>query len=296
MRGSLQHYHVIVKKIFYHNKESGYTVFEGLSLRWSARKKEYLPTKETHYYVGYLFCVFIDDHFEVEVSEIYSKTYGLQYAIIYSHRIEPGSLIEIRNFLQKNVKKLKPKHIEAILNRYGVDALTVLRKDKHAFDFLNLQCDSLSALQDELMHGAQFEEILIFLQLHTIEIHYAMPLYSFYKEETIHTLETNPYKPFFHNIYDFKIADNLYLSLGRQIDGMQRCVYAVLATLQYDCRNYGNVFSIRAELRKKMIEFMVGTLEIDMNFPFSDEDIASAIQYLSDADIIIEEEGAIYLK
>ena len=42
---------VVVQKVIYHNKESAYSVFSGTVLRWSNRKKDYMPTRETQTFV-----------------------------------------------------------------------------------------------------------------------------------------------------------------------------------------------------------------------------------------------------
>lgn len=273
MRDSLQKCHVTVKKIIYHNKESGYSVFEGLRLRWSTRKKQYLPTKETSQFVGYLFCIFIGDHFELEVSEFYHETYGTQYAIIYSHRIEPATLIEIRTFIQKNVKSAKAQDI---LDRYGVDALNVL-------------CKENAALGKELTNSKHFEELLSFLQLHFIEVHYAMPLYKQYQNDTVKILESNPYKPFFDDIFDFRTSDMLYLSLGQEANGPIRCTYAVLAAMQLDSASNGNVF-----LKREQLEALLSHMKIDASF--SKDKISEAIKYLCDMNVLVNEGETLYLK
>ena len=114
---------IMIDKIIYRDKETAYTVLNGTVSRWSQRKREYLPTKEKHTFTGVFLCLFIGDQFEVEVEEVFNPTYGSQYNVLNAIRIEPSTLREVRNFLQKNIKTLNADKVEKVLDKYGMDAI-----------------------------------------------------------------------------------------------------------------------------------------------------------------------------
>lgn len=293
---------VIVTKILYHSQETAYTVFKGTVLRWAARKKQFLPTKETHIFVGYFFCLFNGDRLEVNVEEIFHKTYGSQYLVSYSKRAEPASLIEIRNFLLKNVKGMKPTWAEKVLDKYGLDTIYQIKTDSHALDFLGLQQDTVDGLRNSLLENAVFENTMAFLQLHEVDCRFALPLHLKYKDNAGLTLTDNPYIPFIDGIFDFKTADKLYLHLGKPSNSPKRCLYTTLATLQMDVERVGNVFTRRENLKRKIMSFLTETAK-DMkeeDFPFSDRDIENAVTRLENLDLIVVDKAfgteAVYLR
>lgn len=293
---------VVVDKILYHNEETAYSVFQGIVLRWAPRKKMFVPTRETHTFVGQFCCLFLGDRYEVEVEEITNPVHGPQYSVVTSKRIEPVTLTEIREFLGKNVKGMTEKRLDAILDKYGTDAISCLINEPHAYDFLKLPQDAVSALRASLTENAAFECVIVYLQLHKLDCRYARPLYDKYRDRTTILLNDNPYLPFIDGIFSFQVADKLYLTLQKPADSPKRCVYVALATIQMDAKMKGNVFTKESELKQKMMFFLMETAKTDDKecFPFTDNDIENAIAKLENRGLIVLDNsytsGAIYLR
>lgn len=293
---------VVVNKILYHNEETAYSVFQGTILRWAPRKKVFMPTKETQTFVGQIFCLFLGDRFEIEAEESVSALHGHQYNVIRSTRLEPASLVEIREFLTKNVKGITPKRAEQIIDKYGLDAINALVDDPHAYDFLKLDQIIIDTLRTSLLQNAAFEGVLAYLQMHNMDCRYAQPLFDKYHDKTTALLEDNPYLPYVDGIYSFKVADELYLSLKKPANSSKRCLYVTLATLQMDAKTKGNIFVRQVEVRQKLMSFLTETAKNgdEQNCPFTSSDIDNAVVRLENSGLVVIDSsfvsGAVYLR
>lgn len=293
---------VVVNKVMYYDKEAAYGVFQGTILRWAPRKRQFMPTKETHIFTGSFLCLFLGDRLEIEAEETIHPVYGPQYVVTSSKRAEPASQAEIRGFLFKNVKGMTPKRLEAVMDKYGLDAIHSILEDPHAYDFLNLSQDIIDDLRSSLLQNAAFEGVLVYLQMYDMDCRYARPLFEKYHDQTTMTLDNNPYLPYLDDIYSFFVADKLYLAMGKPANSFTRCLYVTLATLQMDAKTQGNLYVRMDELRDKLMTFLTETAgkEDDTSCPFTQDDINNAVTRLENSGLAIVDssyvKGAIYLK
>ena len=289
---------IMIDKIIYRDKETAYTVLNGTVSRWSQRKREYLPTKEKHTFTGVFLCLFIGDQFEVEVEEVFNPTYGSQYNVLNAIRIEPSTLREVRNFLQKNIKTLNADKVEKVLDKYGMDAINNICQNPNALDFLGLAQSATDEIRTSILENRFFEEAMTFLMQYDIDCRLAMSLYQKYKENTIQIMQTNPYTPYLHGIYDFQTADKIYLLSGHPENTERRCRFAVLATLRTDSDKLGNVFTKRNSLLAKMNELLQNIN--NRRCPFDEDNISEAIEQLKNMSVVITDSSfgieSVYLK
>lgn len=280
---------VAIDKIVYRNKETNYTVFSGTVLTLMPKKKVYRATKEKHTFVGQLYCAFVGDKFEIEGTETFHELYGTQITITKSKRIEPVTESEIRLFLKSSIKKITPALIDQIMEKYGLDAITALRDNPNAYDFLGLSQDLTDAVRSEIMQNALFEEVLLFLQLHEIDCRNAMPIFKKYGDGAVRTMETRPYTLYTDGLLDFRTTDRLYLEAGNPPDSLQRCKYGLLASIQMDSANNGNVFLRRNSIQRVMKRFLFDSSKAG-DFPFSPQSLDEAITQLENGGFLAKEE------
>jgi len=282
----------IADKIIFRNKETNYTVFKGTVLSFMPKKKIYRSTKETHTFVGYPFCIFEGDRFEIEGEDSFNDTYGTQVLIKKIKRIEPVTESEIRKFLKASLKKMTPRLIDKVMDKYGLEAISALRNDPHAYDFLGLPQDATDALRSELMQNALFEETLLYIQMHGIDCRFAMSIFKKYGDTATRILQTKPYTLYSDGILDFRTTDRLFLEAGNAPDSFQRCKYGLLASIQMDSANNGNVFLRRKSVVRVMKQFLFDSTkgEKDKAFPFDNQTIDNAITQLENGDFIEREE------
>lgn len=293
---------VVVNKVLFYNNETSYGIFQGVVLKWAPRKKVYTETKESHTFVGQFLCLYLGDRLEVEAEETVNPVYGPQYTVLTSKRLEPVSLTEIRTFLAKNIKGMNPKRLNAVMDKYGLDAIRSIIDDPHAYDFLGLEQAVVDDLRSSLIQNAAFEDTLAYLQTHDMDCRYAQPLFQKYHERVSIVLDDNPYLPFIEEIYSFKVADALYLTLKKPADAPKRCLYVVLATLQMDVKQKGNVYIRRSELKQKLTAFLTDTVSgsDESVCPFTDTAIDNAVTQLENSGLIVIDgvfvSDAIYLR
>ena len=281
---------VTADKIIYRNKETNYTVFKGTVLTWMPKKKVYRETRETHTFVGFLYCIFEGDKFEIEGKDAFNEIYGTQIQIIKSKRIEPVTENEIRKFLKSSLKKMTPKLIDKVMDKYGLDAINALRKDPDAYNFLGLSQETTDDLRSELMQNPFFEETILYLQLHEIDCRNAMPIHKKYGDGATRILQSNPYLLYADGLLDFRTTDRLYLEAGNPADSQQRCKFGLLASIQMDSTNNGNVFIRRKSVVRVMKRFLFAKEGKDEPFPFSSLALDSALTQLENGGFIAREE------
>ena len=280
---------VAVNKILFNSKETAYTVFQGVILKYSARTKTFTPTKEVQTFVGTFPCIFLGDRFEIKANEVFNPQYGPQYEVFYSKRAEPGSLVEVRKFLSRNIKKMTPKRVEQVIEKYGLDSIHQICEDPHALDFLGLTPTETDDLRSTLLLNASFEGTMSYLQNHNIDCRFALPLHNKYKEQAGLIMEDNPYIPYMDGIYDFSVADKLYLAQHKPADGEKRCLYTTFAALQLDMNNNGNVFVPKQNIRHIVMSFITETAKTmeEQDCPFSDMSVLNAVNTLENTGLIV---------
>lgn len=269
---------VLVNKILYHNPTTGYSVFSGNQLEWRPRKRCFTANKDSYVFVGRFACLLHGDQMDMEVQKTFHKKYGTQYQVIWSKRMEPGSLSEIRVLLTKNVKGMTAKRAERVLEKYGLDTISVLCSDPKALDFLSLDPAETARIYESLSQNASFEDTIAFLLQHDIDCRFAMPLHIKYGADAVQKMISNPYGPFLDQIYSFKTAEKIYFSLGKDPKSNSRCLYSTLAALSLDVRQNGNVFVDRENVYSMVVKLLgqpSGSEPADS--PFSEAQIESAL-------------------
>ena len=139
------------KDIKYHNEETKFTVLEAWILTKS--RSGYRNTKKKAIFTGSFLLAIPNDQFDVEVSLVENKRYGLQYEVSKHHRIEPGTIEEIRKFLIGSTKGLGAGRANKLVETYGLDTLCKLREDPSIIDSLKMPAKSKAMLQEALFCG-----------------------------------------------------------------------------------------------------------------------------------------------
>lgn len=276
-----------VNKISYQDKDSGYIVLYGTELKPRKRRRKksdpYAYGNKARY-VGLLPVAILGDWIECEVEMAYSHKYGTQYKIISAVRKSSAPRTQIEAFLRRNIKGMTPVRLDQIMTKYGENALNEIQKNPRAFDFTGLSSKDSDALRDACAQMAAYEKVLILLRENEVDCRYSAPLYRKYGTTAPHILTNSPYIPYTDGIYDFRVADRLYVGLGYPGDGIKRCRIFLLALLQQDAEKNGNLFVRRERLKEKMEDFLVHETDAKARIlPFADQTIEDALQELVDS-------------
>lgn len=268
-----------VKDIKYHNEETKFTVLEAWILTKS--RSGYRNTKKKAIFTGSFLLAIPNDQFDVEVSLVENKRYGLQYEVSKHHRIEPGTIEEIRKFLIGSTKGLGAGRANKLVETYGLDTLCKLREDPSIIDSLKMPAKSKAMLQEALFCGESFEELLFFFQLHKLDQRYVSEVYTRYEENALSKLRDDPYSVYMDGVIPFHLADNIAYILKSPHNSAGRVKATILACIRKESETNGNVYVERHRLFVKCAKFLFSSHSRYNEFPpISEDELEAALATL----------------
>lgn len=275
---------ILVKKIRHHNEQTKYTVFTGELLR-KKRNGTWMPTKKIDLYVGFVFSVYQGDRLSVSVKLVEDRIYGTEYAIHTYHREAPGTLDEIRKFLN-SIHGLGSVSVKKLIDKFGLDVLDIIQKDNQALESVGIKKDICKTIRDEIADNACFEEILTFLQLHKLDYRTAFSIFKKYGRIAVRKMKNNPYALYYDHIFSFRDADKLNYSLKNPVGDNGRFSAGLVACMQRDSESNGNLFIPYAQLKTTLEDFLNAQGSGFPKSKISDNQIHDAVSELTRANII----------
>lgn len=288
-------FRVRVKSVKHHDPNSKFTVFEGTFMKKGPRSP-WRDTKNKAVFTGQLMLCIPNDKFDIDATFVESKRYGEQYRIETYHRIEPGTIEEIKKFLINSTRGLGPGRALKLTDTYGLDTLNVLRKDLTLLDGLGIPEKSKIELSNALMVSDIFEELLLFFRLHGLDHRYALPIYSKYEDHALEKLKDDPYAVYLDDIIPFKVADDAAHALGMPYNSYGRTLAAVLATVRSESDDSGNVYVDKRELSVRVMRYLSKSKCLYGDFPsISSEELDIAVAELCNRQFLILDNDLLYL-
>lgn len=245
---------VLVKQVRYVNKDSKYTVFTGDIMR-KKRNGVLVPTKNIQTFVGFVFSIYPGDRFSITAKLTESRLYGTQWSLQSYHREAPGTLDEIKRFLNQ-IPGLGPLSVKKLMDKFGLDVLEAIRNNPKAFDGMGLRGDAGKRVRDEIIANSCFEEILTFLQLNDLDYRHAFPIFKKYGVMSVRKMRDDPYSLFYNHIMDFCTADKLSRALKNPACDTNRIEAGLTACLQYDSEANGNLYLPYSKLTDTLETFL----------------------------------------
>lgn len=274
-------FRIRVKDIKYHNEKNKFTVLEAIFMKKS--RLGYRDTKKKAIFTGSFLLAIPNDKFDIEANLVEHERYGSQYVVTKYHRIEPGTIEEIRKFLINSTKGLGSGKANKLIETYGLDTLYKLREDPTIIEGLRLSDKAKIALRESLAYGEVFEELLFFFQLHHLDQRYVSEVYSKYKEYALSKLRDDPYSVYMDGVIPFKIADDIAFALNVPYNSYGRVKATVLACVRKDSESMGNLYVQRHELFIKCMKFLFSIRSQYNEFPpISEAELDIALKALSE--------------
>lgn len=238
---SIKEFDIVVRTLRYHRDSDSYTVFEAEELIWRTRKKEWAPNRQKITCAGYFFNLVENDHLHVKAEEVEHEIYGSQWQIYVSERVEPGSEVEMLRFLT-SIKGIGAVNGRRLLDAFGLNVISTIIADATCLNSLGLPQPAKDALYHAIVDNRAFENLLVFLQGHGLSPKYATQIYRMYESHSVEIIQDNPYTLFLDKVIDFPAAARLDDSLGGTCPENYRTQALVLACLQDDAENTGNLY------------------------------------------------------
>lgn len=233
-----------IAEVIFHNGENGYTVciFETEEEQLTAVGALPSCDKGRSYILEGAF-------------KVHSK-YGEQFAFTHAEEVMPTTKEGITDFLASGIiKGVGPKMAAAIVAELGDDALRIIEEEPQKLARVSgIGPKKIEAITESFATHKAFADISVYFRKHGIPSEYALKLYRLYGDDTIETIEENPYR-LVDEIYSisFKKADTIAFALGFEADSKFRLGSAA----KYVISNYigsGNTYIPKKELCEQVAE------------------------------------------
>lgn len=271
-----------IKSFLYEAKDSEYKVFKVLD----DEKTEYtllgnipkLPLE-----LDYIFYVNKIDH----------KKYGTQYRVFNFKKSDNVSRDGLIAYLSSSkFPGIGVKTAENIFDTLGSDCLKKIREDKRSLELVSgLSPSKIELLYEELKENNKTEQTYIELYDAGLTSKMIGNLVTYYGDETLMQIKTNPYK-LLHDVdgFGFIKTDNLAASFSVSYDNENRIKEGIIYALKSECIERGFTFLTNRQLLEASLNVLNNTRDEKLN----EENITSQINILLDSNEIVVEQNRIY--
>ncbi|NYE58565.1 SF1B family DNA helicase RecD2 [Carboxydothermus ferrireducens] len=195
----------------------------------------------------------VGERYRVSGKFVNNPNYGLQFQVKYYERERPNSPEQLISYLSNlGVKGIGEKTAAKIVERFGMDALTVILKDfSQLTKIRGISFEKAESLYQKLKEEYLFEEAFNLLAPLNLEPHQIKTLLKFYRESLMEHLKENPYKPI-HELYGFAFAP--FDKLAKDWHFPPNHLYRIKASIVYvlkEALEQGHVYLPLAEVYNK---------------------------------------------
>ncbi len=180
-------------------------------------------------------------------------TYGYQFKALTYQVTRPATLGGIEKYLGSGlIKGVGPVTARRIVQKFGIDTLDIIETDPERLTEVHgISAFRLSRIKKAWVEQKEIRNIMTFLTSHNISSHFAVKIFKQYGQDTIKTLESNPYQ-LARDVYGigFKSADKIALNLGLPRDSEAR-LRAGLSHVLYEATEDGHCFLPQEELLER---------------------------------------------
>ncbi|MGG1677526.1 ATP-dependent RecD-like DNA helicase [Neobacillus sp. NRS-1170] len=220
--------------------------------------------------------------------------FGMQFQTNHFRKDMPQSKQGVIAYLSGEMfKGIGKKTAENIVETLGENAISKILNQPSLLDSVpKLPPDKAKLLYDTLMEHQGLEQVMVSLNQYGFGPQLSMRIYQVYKEETLNTIQKNPYQ-LVEDIegIGFGRADELGYQLGISGSHPDRIKAACLYILENESMQTGHVF-MQAE---DLLERVKALLEENKRDQIDYQNISSEIIKLEEEGKIIGEEKRIYL-
>ena len=214
--------------------------------------------------------------------------FGQQFEVQSFESTVPTDAVGIQRYLESGmIKGIGPAYAKRIVKKFGAETLDVI--DKHPHKLLQVPGIGEKRIGTILRcweEQRQVRSVMIFLRGHGVSPSFAQKIYKTYGDESVTKMQENPYRiaQEIHGV-GFKSADRIAQNIGIAKDAPQRIQSGVQHML-WELSGEGHACSPKEEL----IEESEKLLEVGL------EAIEQELSALQEQDLIIEEEGYIWVR
>ncbi len=214
------------------------------------------------------------------------KTYGLQYNAKKFERIIDNTESGLIEYLSSDLfKGIGKKTAEKIVEKLGTEALDLIAEEKNVLDGIpRINQELKESIYTQIISNREMEHSLVWLYGFDISPKMAMKIYQVYQNNTISTIQENPYV-----LIDtvegigFRRADEIGLKVGFEPTSPVRISAVIYFLLNEYMNKYGDTYLDK----EKLIEFTQKYLRTD-SFDIESNIILEQLDYLISSGRITE--------
>ncbi len=267
----------VVERITYQNEKNGYSVIK-------CRVKGYDDLVTV---VGTMPEVHVGSVLLLKGNWHVDSKYGRQFSMESFEETLPATVYGIEKYLGSGlIKGIGPKFAQKIVRQFGADTLQVIETEPdRLLDVPGIGKLRVERVKKSWIEQKEIKNIMLFLQGHDVSTSHATKIYKAYGNESIQTVQENPYR-LADDIWGigFRTADSIASKLGFGHDKQPRLRSGILYTLN-TLADEGHCYATKEQLLeagKKLLD-----VEEDL--------LAAALEQMIQAQDVITEKDAIYL-
>lgn len=224
-------------------------------------------------------------------------SYGEQFSVELFERRLPATVNGIADYLSSRIiKGIGPRLGRKIAEQFGEDTFDVLANHPDRLTVIRgITQLKAEEIQAQFLRQTAIRRLMEFLLENNLPLELASRLYNRFRDTAVERIERNPYllcDELFDQ--DFRLADDLALSLGLSLESPERIGAGVLYTLRYNLQNGHSFIPFEKLCQAVQGLLLVGEMEVAL------EDIAAVIGTLLEQEKLQKEficgVDAVYLK
>lgn len=241
----------VVKKIIYRAEETGFSIFK-------FEIENDRPFMDVASVKGTFFQLEENDYLKIHGDYQDDPKYGRNFVADYYEACMPDRMDLLEKYLSQGIiKGIGPARAKAIIKCFGKEALHVMEKEpERLIEVPGIGKRTAQLIGKRTLERGEMQETLLKLSRMGIGFGTGQKIYKLYKENTMHVLQTNPYK-LIEDIQGigFSTADKIARENGVHPESPYRISSGIRYALETLC-TFGSVYSPKEDLIKNAAEVL----------------------------------------
>lgn len=184
--------------------------------------------------------------------------HGYQLKVETCEEIVPQTTEGVQGYLASRlIKGIGPKIAEAIVKRFGTDALNVLENQpERLLEIKGISPDKLEDIQNSYIESRCLRDLMVLLSPYQVTPVTATKIYEYFGAKSVEILQNNPYELCQVSGFGFKRVDAIALKNGLTFNSPLRIHGAIYAALDEQRANKGHLFLSESVLKKTAIKLL----------------------------------------
>ncbi|WP_094548949.1 ATP-dependent RecD-like DNA helicase [Petroclostridium xylanilyticum] len=244
-----------VEEIVFVNEGNGFTVCD---INYN---------KELVTAVGYMPYLSVGETVKLVGNWVTHHDYGEQFKVEYYERVLPCTVAMIQKYLASGViKGIREATAQKIVDKFGEKTLEIIENEPERLaEIKGISVKRAAEIGQSFWEQREVRKVVMFLQQYGVTPNYAVKVYKKFGNDAIDQIKKNPYI-LSEEIYGigFKTADKIALSMGIELNDVERVKAGVKYVLTYNNSSGGHTFlpkNVLVQLSAELLQVSVQEIE-----------------------------------